>query len=403
MSRQLVACSGLVLSALFAAQTQALDWHEPWSERHDSSAAARAPDEYAWRLFVAINWPADPTTRAADRSAPLGAQRPVVWETWQNANEVYLDGGADPGPWAAGRSAPHEGAVDRFETLSRAQFGQPHRIVNGRVVPLTDPIGADHGLTEIRLNRKAFEYIRAWQLYNVEGQLEAYRRQAAVSFPAGAMEIKARWRPITNAEQQRYYTLRVTLQDGTIQLYGLTALNLMTKDLPTWLWATFEHVDNPSQPGGEPWLLPSRDTFACRHAAADCNRAPRGIGLEGTIWENYRLRGTLTRFTDERGAPVLLANSQLEAGFQRSSSCVTCHSRASIGLVDGRPQRLGVFEPQADAGSDQGPHRGFSGLPKAEWFYREGVAGDRQRMYIPLDFVWSLSKAQSTGSLRTPQ
>ena len=64
--------------------------------------------------------------------------------------------------------------------------------------------------------------------------------------------------------------------------FGLTALHITTKDLPNWLWATFEHVDNPARPGNEKWELASRDSFACDRAPFDCNRAPQGLGLQGT-------------------------------------------------------------------------------------------------------------------------
>ena len=82
----------------------ALDWPTPWLESHNPGQAATNPDEYAWRLFIALNWPANTTTRQADPSAPLGADKPVVWETWQNATDVYLDDGQDPGPWTTGRA-----------------------------------------------------------------------------------------------------------------------------------------------------------------------------------------------------------------------------------------------------------------------------------------------------------
>jgi hypothetical protein len=173
----------------------------------------------------------------------------------------------------------------------------------------------------------------------------------------------------------------VKLADGTERLYGLTALHLVTKDLPTWFWATFEHADNPQLPGNDGWQAPSRDTFACGDAEPACNRAPRGIGLEGTVWENYRLRGTLTSFVDTAGKPNLLANSELEAGMQPTASCITCHSRAGIGTVAGQPVRLTVFDT-----STGDPKRGFVGEPRPEWF-----ADGRIRS---LDFIWSMAKAR---------
>jgi hypothetical protein len=381
----------LALVTCLATSAQALDWREPWVEPRDAGAAVSRSDEYAWRLFVALNWPADAATRGPDRRARFGADRPVVWETWQSAGNVYLDDGADPGPWLTGAVAPLA-AERRFETTSLRDLPNLRRVVNGVMVPVVDPIANARRLTEIRMNRKSFEFIRARELYNIEGQLRAYASASAVSFPYGARDVKAKWRPITAGERSRYHTIQVRLADGTQRLYGLTALHIASKDLPHWFWATFEHVDNPSLADSEGWQLPSRDRFACRGEPSDCNRAPSGIGLEGTVWRYYRLRGTLSRYTDAHGEPERLANSELESGMQGSSSCITCHARAAIGMKAGEVERLAAFAT-SDRGSSDDPliRRGFIGEPQAAWFEPEGQAGTRFR---PLDFVWSMAKAQ---------
>jgi hypothetical protein len=249
------------------------------------------------------------------------------------------------------------------------------------MVAVSDPLASATRLTEIHMNQTGYDYIRARSLYNTAGQLRAVSSGEAVSFPAATKEVKAKWRVISEAERGRYYTMTVKLADGTERLYGLTALHLVTKDLPTWFWATFEHVDNPQLPGNDGWQAPSRDTFACGNANPACNRAPAGIGLEGTVWENYRLRGTLTSFVDAAGRPNTLANSELEAGMQPTSSCITCHSRAGIGAVAGQPVRLPIFDT-----STAEAKRGFVGEPRQEWFADGAIQS--------LDFIWSMAKAR---------
>lgn len=385
--------AAVLLAALAAKSSIALDWQTPWREPRDPQAAATQSDEYAWHLFVALNWPASPVARTADRRARFGADRPVVWESWQSAGEVYLQSGADPGPWLPG----HPVAPDRrFETLSLQDLLKARHIVGGVMVPLVDPISAAKRLTEIRMNRKTYEFIRVRELYNLEGQMRAFTDGRAVSFPYGSQEVKAKWRPISISESRRYHTTLVTLADGTKRLYGLTALHIVSKDLPHWFWATFEQVDNPALADGEGWQLPSRDRFACGAQPADCNLAPRNIGLEDTVWQYYRLRGTLTRFVDSRDKPELLANSELETGLQKSASCITCHSRASIGVIAGAPVRLPIFDLGANATpSDARVRRGFYGLPNPEWYRRLGADGRMHRYFRSLDFVWSLSQAKS--------
>jgi hypothetical protein len=369
----------VLLLGLTAQAATAGDWSKPWIEPHDPREAANHSDEYAWRLFVALNWPADP-------KAAFGTAGPVAWETWENASQVYLEDGGDPGPWG---TTPVSTAAreSRFETFSLKDLPIVRHIVGGKMVPLTDPTATARRLTEIRMNRTAFEYIRANELYNVDGQMRLIASGRAVNFPTAATEIKAKWRPIRDDERSRYHTVTVRLADGSDLLYGLAALHIVSKALPQWFWATFEHVDNPTLPGADGWQLPSHDGFACAGEPDDCNRAPRGIGLEGTVWQNYRLRGTLTRFVDDSSRPLLLANSELEAGMQPTSSCMTCHARSSLAQVGGTPLRLPIFA--ASAGLER---RGYVGLPRAEWF--EDPSGGRKRLFESLDFVWSLSKAR---------
>lgn len=56
---------------------------------------------------------------------------------------------------------------------------------------------------------------------------------------------------------------------------------------------------------------------------------PTGLGLGGTKWANYRLRGTQVDFINSIGRPVILSNSQIERGFLRSS-CIRCHADATV-------------------------------------------------------------------------
>ncbi len=386
-------CMIAALSMGVAARANTLDWNRPWAEPRDEVAARNHSDEYAWRLFVALNWPANPTGRGADSMAVLGAPGPVVWESWRSAGNVYRPDGADPGAWDRAQS---QRAEDRFEIVSLKDLPNVRHVVGGVMVPWVDPLESARRLTEIRMNRPTYEFIRRHELYNTDGQLRAAAREIGVSFPYGSKEVKAKWRLITEAERSRYHTLVVTLADGTRRLYGLTALHIASKDLPTWFWATFEQVDNPTQVDGEPWQLASHDDFACRAQAADCERFPPHIGLEGTVWQYYRLRGTLTSFLDAAGTARRLANSELESGFQTTASCMTCHARASIAVLPapaGPAPTLALRLPIFDGAE----RRGFIGAPQAQWFSPAGDAGPH---FIPLDFVWSLSKARPRAADR---
>lgn len=372
-----------------------------WQEPQDTKMALFEPDCYAWRLFVALNWPADVAAKVADQNAAFGANAPVVWETWRNARNsapdtVFPTDGSDPGPWLDATLVAQ--APDRFDEAD-AQPLQRQALIDfleksGGPAMSFDPPSAGQSVNETRLNKETYEFVRAEELYNIEGQIAKFTSGvAAISFPAMAKEVKAQWRVITEADKPRYHWVEAQGSLGQ-RIYGLTSLHITTKDLPNWLWATFEHIDNKTaqdgdatHPPAEGWLLPSVDRFACPQAPHDCDLAPAGIKLEGTHWENYRLRGVQIDFFDSMGAATRLANSQPEAGFQTTSSCITCHALASI---DGSGKRIFFFGPQGE---------GAVGLPIG-WDDETGqplgfrdAGGGRQ--FTQLDFVWSLFRARS--------
>lgn len=351
-----------------------------WEEPQDSSAAINDPDRYAWRLFVALNWPADLANRRADLRKRFGQKGPVVWETWANARDVYLPDGADPGTWASeGKRLKllATGLRESQEFDSPPIQQQIRKLFPGMRLQF-DPLTVEGNANESRMNRDTFEFIRAHELYNLDGQKAlSASGQAGVEFGKNAKEVKAQWRQIGEADKPHYHWTEIVAPDGTRKLYGLTALHIITKDLPNWFWATFEHVDNVKRPGNEAWKLKSRDSFACSHDASDCGRVPMGIRLEGTVWAYYRLRGTQTEFTDSAGVPVRLANSEPEEGFQATASCMTCHSRSTV-AADG--SRLSVFT--AD-------EQGFIGAPDPAWFSADG-----KRRFTQLDFIWAMIRAK---------
>jgi hypothetical protein len=368
---------------------------------HALAAPPTDPDRLAWQLFLTIN-------KLAIKGE--STTTPTVWETWPSTRAIYREDGADPGPLhfelgPMGAIVPGIAHEARFESAADSSpelttLPRLRHIVAGRMVPGMPSAMDARRLIESRMNRIAFDYLRRHALYNLEGQMRAVASGRGVDFPRGSIDVKASWRAIPASDALRYRTIWVRFDNGEKRLYGLTALNLAAKVLPAgaggdaaarvgtavrqrgspWLWASFEHIDNAHRVDGEGWQAPSRDRFACPHNPSDCDRVPAGLHLEGTAWQNYRLRGTLTDYVDSEGRPRRLGNSELEAGLQSTASCITCHARSAVAVVGGRLRRLPVFETNERSGS--------IGLPKPAWFRSDGSA------YEPLDFVWSLSQAK---------
>ncbi len=160
------------------------------------------------------------------------------------------------------------------------------------------------------MNRATFDFIVDNELWYVEGQQVMFDTGTPIAFPEESKEIKAQWRLIDQDAADRYHTATFINDDGEDELWGLTSLHITTKDVPNWFWATWEHADNTDLEA----IVPSVDT----HGLPD--------QLVGTKWENYVLRGSQVDFVDSTGRPTILANSQIEDGFQETSSCITCHA-----------------------------------------------------------------------------
>ena len=379
---------------------------DPWVIPTDAALAARDPDRFAWGLFVAVTWPADENSRMPASDRPYGDPGPVMFETWAASDQVFLAKGAEPPAWD---EIPWSGA----RTLGTRSV--PRQIAMFRDVSSVKSGGVSDEQEEVRLNRATFDYIRDNSLYSIEGQQWFFYNRQPISFPPGSIQVQAVWRAIGEEDKARYQWEE--FRDAKTKkryTYGLTALHIASKVLPHWLWATFEHVDNPYRPGvfDEGWLNPSRDSLACPAGALDCNRVPAGLGLEGTRWENYRLRGTQIDYGDADGNPVILANSELETGFQQSASCMSCHVRSTIGpnrneaasFVFGsdskehapaKPEamRLPVFRIDPD-----GRVSSYDGPPVPGEFLLPGQAEGGRARFLALDFVWSLIEAESVSA-----
>jgi hypothetical protein len=159
--------------------------------------------------------------------------------------------------------------------------------------------------------------------------------------------------------------------------FGLIAMHIISKDVPGWVWATFEQVDNPERCK----VVGCKDAFGL---TSDGKVSPQLIALFkanglGAEWLNYRLDGAQVGFTDSTGVPTLLGNSITEDGFVASSSCITCHARSTVNSTGGH---LSVFAPGQQS---------YNGTPDPKWFYTSSVPP--KPVYLQLDFIWGFLAA----------
>jgi hypothetical protein len=384
----------------------------------DPGPATNAPDRFAWDLFIQINRPALERQRGvADPRKSPGDPGLRVWETWKIStpagSEVFLRDGSRPAGWETAQATEH-GVVRKF--LSPRKF----KVTN-------PPAVLDFGI-ESRINRPGFEFIVEQGLYSIDGQ-ERFRASGKdLDFPVDTVAVKASWIRFTPEEVQRGRPSRFyTSVDPDGNVYGLTGLHITSKAIPKWLWASFEQVDN------DPPEVPDRDRHTRPLAPEDGGTAePRmravPVPLRGTVWRYYVLRGTQTDFTDASGRPVILGNTQLEGGLQKTASCMSCHARATIGdrmddvrapqpggklphppesfvPPDGRIGAEGANRLTVDPDDNRResnpalPSRSANGAPDPTWFADPATGRSR---YTQLDFLWEFTFAhRESGALES--
>jgi hypothetical protein len=213
-------------------------------------------DDYSWRTFISLVWPADLNHRGQpDTTLRFGDRtRPLVFESYKAEWELFPDQLTDPGPWNAfAQNNPcnlaNVGPTDMIlGTFSFSKFGNLGEAGTPPGQPLVGTLVAQNK-TYVRystgFNETEFTKIAADKLYLIANQ-------GNVTLPNGSIDVKAAWMDMTNvADPDRYYTRMAWLLDPATKtcsqkLVGLIGLHIVQKtpSRPQWIWSTFEHVDN---------------------------------------------------------------------------------------------------------------------------------------------------------------
>lgn len=386
---------GSVLAIPVCAQT--MDQPECRLDQPLINVSINCPDMYAWRTFTQVvaptdyderatfqTWSSDPDTfqcPPADKAtcdADPTAKGCPVWPSEPTARPSIFNQRTAGDPQALKRAAATlSGSTDTADEATETPSGQiPYCWqINGTFVEI------------VYRNRVTFDYIFQNGLWYIEGNQQAFLRRLHVNFPTGAIEVKTNWKPLASSDDpSRYYTTNI----GGIE-YGLVAMHLSTKALPNWFWSTFEHVDNP----GRCDFLGCRDSFGYQpafvppHPGPECGPYEPGRptpGMEKLLarlpeeWRYYRLKGSMTDFTTATGRPNLLGNSVTEAGFVQTASCMTCHSRATVGDAGNSP-----YPTAAGLTPD---FQSYNGTPDPNWYYSNLNPGNVWSLQT--DFVWAI-------------
>lgn len=445
-----------------------------------SNPAMSCPDMFAWKLFVdAIqqefwtNWATDQYTFPQDGPLPLCAadatDTSACCTPGSDTNPGY-DDPDNPGtvcPYFPGDHLAEDEMPNMLEAnpLSKAQISHFHDTIGdnepGRVIR--------QEMAEIVFRNKVmFDYVFENNLYNTDGLSEVFERASSamqegapyhqqnvtgdlvrIDLPVDAVMIKSNWLHEDRAAELGIVDdpdnpfIKMTLNSKVIDnnaeifepgVHYMVALHISSKDIPQWVWATFEHVNNP----GRCDMIGCNDAYGYRspdavqanqyqnfiapHQMSDDLLIPTtifdngktyagdvrtpalesiflelGIGTTtdeteiptttDRAWLSYRLKGSQTNFTDSIGYPTLLGNSVTEAGFVLSSSCIGCHARSAIGS-DGSAA-LGVFIEQL---AEDGYAQSSFGPPDPNWYFSSSSNPTLEA--LPFDFIWGVLFAQ---------
>ena len=450
-----------------------------------TNGAMTCPDAFSWKLYTESigqefwkNWASDDQTwPAAPHSPCIGTVSDTCCDLTsltQNAAHCPLFPGALPPaattPLRLGvpPSKPHiPGMVPSSELpllLKRAGETDPDRMIR-------------QSMTEVVFrNRPMLAYVRRNRLYSTDGLADVFARNSAnvgtsdsnsgapyhlvsregslasIEFPSDAVMIKADW--VIAKYAKDLYGITEDPAFPFIKMYIRTAsdprnpnktepsecwllgFHVSSKDIPNWVWTTFEHVNNR----GRCDFIGCSDSFGYSSADQTCpgqannytaahttcdnlanpswiydlgksypsgpispsldaifealnigNGPPPPPGAQTPSprdpgWRSYRLKGSQTDFTDPTGRRTLLGNSITEAGFVLTSSCISCHARAGVNANGQSP--LGVF---ANEVNEQGYMQSVSGIPQPDWY--NATRQPPLLQTLQADFVWGILAA----------
>ncbi|MCU1236035.1 MAG: hypothetical protein JWP63_4002 [Candidatus Solibacter sp.] len=220
-------------------------------------------DDYSWRAFVAMVWPAAKGQRGApDEKAPLSGPGPRVFETFKSLWEIFHQDGSAPAEFDAYEPPARNAcrATTGFGSVVLASFNGIDDIGQAGIGELTGPLVAQNGRYvryQTLYNKIAYDFIVRNRYYLRSSLPEVPTPRPALpvmQFPYGSIAIKAAWLDMKGfpaAQQRRFYTRSATVKEpatgkcSTVRV-GLVGLHIVqkTSSRPQWIWSSFEQVDS---------------------------------------------------------------------------------------------------------------------------------------------------------------
>jgi hypothetical protein len=224
-------------------------------------------DDFAWRTFIAMIWPAQSGARGvANPNAKLDDPGDRVFESYKAEWESFTSSPSDwdvydpdtpCGPRRPGDPLLVLASNSKYANLRQGGFKPLAHLINA--LPSKYSTWA---MYHTSFNRVTYEQIKNEKLHD-RAVVEAKKKSKTIQFAVGGMTLKSAWIEIPDegSEEQRkknaamrgrYYTRTATIFDpkldkcrtADVSLVGLHIVAQTPQSSPYWIWTTFEHVDN---------------------------------------------------------------------------------------------------------------------------------------------------------------
>jgi len=214
-------------------------------------------DDYSWRAFVALVWPAAPGHRGVAASArSIPAPGPRVFETYKATWEIFHSDGSAP-----------ERRFDKYDAApfspceASAAFGD---VIIGSVSGIDDIGQAGIGVLDPPIVAQNGRYVRTLTLFNqiafdhivknrffLQSELPQVPRprpeRPVIEFPMGSIAVKSAWIDMTDLPAplvKRFYTRTALVkpfdQKG-VQL-GCMSCHNRARLTTDFMWSVFDHA-----------------------------------------------------------------------------------------------------------------------------------------------------------------
>lgn len=270
--------------------------------------------------------------------------------------------------------------------------------------------------------------------------------KGGIKFPSDSVMFKTDWLHedeakklgLSQDKKNPYITMYMSSPNGDNDpkvfregLHYLMSITAASKDLPNWHWYAIEHVNNlgrcdytgcndsfgyyssdvipegyarnyvaprtvndglaqptPIFETGKPYPVEKiTPELAAIFKQLNIGQKEDGDDKKPSIgdkaWLSYRLKGVQTEFVTNEGIATVMGNSVTEGGFVNTSSCITCHSQATVNRSGVASQSIGFSNKMNLIGYKQSSN----GFPENSWFY---YPGSTTPLNVKSDFVWGI-------------